>query len=995
MRRESEAIIAKISFEAFRAAAAAKCDNCDSASVAQLFRSYSKADADLPEPYLVVPGEDEQTLSCAIGTSDAVAINRARKWCIVNKYTCRTTIVGECIELTTADALRRFLQLVPVRSQFDDYCARFGVTTTPALYHRFCTELPKQCYCRSNYHPFLPQYREFWQGTEEELSDVLSYFVASENAANPVPSRTYCNIDSTAQALGVSITCLLSWLRNHSDCYENIGGAWLMKRTWVNRTAANWSTAVRLSAIAEAIANELCIPAGRIRCCVSEVTDWCLSTKIGVLDCPQAAYTGENRVPLSNRQAIADYLMDIPVFPVTAKWLQDVTKLPCQTLQQMAIEGRVINASPPADGKAVYLVSARERARIETLAKSLMAVDDVVCSMHTSDAYSHNNLRCREALLGYLDGMDWFGIDHFPGEDYPLYSGRLQQLIYASDAANFAENIAAWLRAYGQPFRVQLQILLDKWVGKFPRTVKAYRRFIGYREVERSMVEAADTLFYVLSTTNDSRELATWSETEISGIVQHFADYSTLAAAHVLADFLLYSKVTTRQYTFSGRATLPTITSAYNIADYAYMVQCIVNDTTIATLDLVRKAQSRKRFAQLWLFVALHVFSAWRSTDYVRLSAPSLPVAPEAILTDGISDNNAAVVADIFMVTQSVRYLKPHKTSSSSGVPPLYFHCPESCKIPFGRILAIAAAHHALGSVDDNFVAPINDRTAIIEFFGTDFAAACGNRNFSTRRANKALLQAVETETREGGHCNPLVAYTMASHMRSHKVGYGEYSPTTDIYLRDANFAGASAEYVVSQMYARGVCSFYVDALLKQVYPAYQALSINGKTQAIQAVGIHVCGISNIVDTVTRATEAAIDTVRELVADATSATHALEAIALGCAHGKDMNTQCIAKAAGTGCQNPARANCFGCRYEIKSRALLLQYLYAHYTIGNGPKQTWIDDNIIVPAIAEIAAHLREHLSDEDYQRYTALVEAVAKEAAEGETNHGHSRTAAS
>ena len=56
---------------------------------------------------------------------------------------------------------------------------------------------------------------------------------------------------------------------------------------------------------------------------------------------------------------------------------------------------------------------------------------------------------------------------------------------------------------------------------------------------------------------------------------------------------------------------------------------------------------------------------------------------------------------------------------------------------------------------------------------------------------------------------------------------------------------------------------------------------------------------------------------------------ALREIAMGHGTGKDRDVFCVWKAAGKPCSNKARLSCMGCRYEIRTKALLLRYATNH------------------------------------------------------------------
>jgi hypothetical protein len=87
---------------------------------------------------------------------------------------------------------------------------------------------------------------------------------------------------------------------------------------------------------------------------------------------------------------------------------------------------------------------------------------------------------------------------------------------------------------------------------------------------------------------------------------------------------------------------------------------------------------------------------------------------------------------------------KPRKTEAYEGVSELKLFVPESLRKPMGMILAVVVSHHGDIEPGDCFLKAVGQKKQLQLFFGKDFVTACGNRDFSTRRANKAYLQGLE-----------------------------------------------------------------------------------------------------------------------------------------------------------------------------------------------------------------------------------------------------------
>lgn len=134
----------------------------------------------------------------------------------------------------------------------------------------------------------------------------------------------------------------------------------------------------------------------------------------------------------------------------------------------------------------------------------------------------------------------------------------------------------------------------------------------------------------------------------------------------------------------------------------------------------------------------------------------------------------------------------------------------------------------------------------------------------------------------------PLVAYHLASVMRSHKLSYGKPSETTDVYLHDASFSGQTPEYVIYQMWERGVCSFVVDVMLKKCYgESYSCLTMSQQTEVITGMNLTPAKITNILRYVQIAEDHACEVVNTVCQSHEVTENALKRIALGYGTGKD------------------------------------------------------------------------------------------------------------
>ena len=301
---------------------------------------------------------------------------------------------------------------------------------------------------------------------------------------------------------------------------------------------------------------------------------------------------------------------------------------------------------------------------------------------------------------------------------------------------------------------------------------------------------------------------------------------------------------------------------AYGIVDAAKIVAACCNSEIWDSYDLIAKAVANKRFADMWLFFSLHVYSAWRSTDYVRLPAPRLRYSPQETL-ERIQTNNY-----------------------------------------------------------------------------------------------------------------PLEA-----------AKYAQIPETTRIYLQDANFAGLTAAEAARLMFERGTCSFFVAKLFEMCYgEQYTRLPEFKKTEVIKFLKVTPYKSKRVLECIHNAEDEVAEIIQTMVQEGNDPKTMLERILSCSARGKGTDENCIWKACNSRCREPERIRCFGCRYEVKSKQMLVKLMaemakleYADGDSLEREKNQWLQSNVIYPAAAEIIQELRKMTSDEDISDYLEICMEVKKE----------------
>lgn len=903
-----------------------------------------------------------QSVLSKYGNVDSGIVSLACKWLKTKKVSIATTISGYYISLADAEVFDNFLSSArAVRPLFDSYCIDNNIAPTPAVYENF-RAFSKGQLEQSLYHPFMPEYREFWTGSDSDLTWLLCSWSVHFLSTLASPIDGMLSASEAAEHLDVAAATLIDYcLTEQLGCIH--AGMLLLNPEDIDRIITYRDSFVALNPIIDDIVS-FYPPSVRVAAKRQLVAVAKTAQEISLVNNPfvrsqKELYTTGNNTTV--RCVLEEIAAGLPLIPLTKATI--IASMGYAELVSNIHAGK-INATE-RDGR--YYISQNEKCRIDEIASEYVPITTVISSLVPSgSSFSLRLANCRSSFLEYCNENGWWEIDIIQTDDYPIRSDLLGRAVAVEDAETFTREVSLWIKGYGLSAKEQIAVVCDHYRATFPNTVKSIFHYMSNREIGRMHVDMTMLLLESLSC-----ELENMEEDEIQKeLIDRFDAQATRASCDVLADFLVSEQYTQRQYRFQPYG-FTIEKSAYPIKDFAVMMACAINDSIVHENQLIQKAVDNPKFAQLWLWVTLHFFAAWRSTDFIRLEAPILALPPlkvlEMISEGSFSDRNYITIAEQYITRMATKWRRPNKTSKAACVPPLTFLLPESCKPIFGMILAIAGAHYGLSDKHAPFVQKVVTSNYIVPFFGAGFWNACGQKNFSGRRANKALMQAVETQSEVD--VNPIAAYAIASIMRSHKGRYAKLSETTDIYLRDGKFQGYSVNTIAYLMAERGPCSFVVDYLLEKCFGSYMKLPAFEKTVVTKQLGLTPLQVDRTLRLVQTARKQAREIVAELVTDDKQAEHALIRLCSGNAPGKELSELCIRKAAYKPCICPERSNCLGCKYEIRTKAVLQNYLTAYsHTQPNGSdnlspveqnKNMWLRTNIIEPILLEYAVHLKK------------------------------------
>jgi hypothetical protein len=589
--------------------------------------------------------------------------------------------------------------------------------------------------------------------------------------------------------------------------------------------------------------------------------------------------------------------------------------------------------------------------------------------------FSVQKKKCRQDFLKFLEINNYFGMKKTERDK--------KLLISRSDAEEVRPNLELWLQSYGSGSDEKLKLLTERMTTLYPETGALFAGFVDYDQAESGAAwKLADFLCFALR-----GEIAAMSGEEIDCLAADMDKELPLSSARLFSEFLLYARESGRLpngwvYSFNSRRESE-VDGAYATSDFLKMVYIVFNDEAWAEKCLLEKALQSERDANLWFFVACHFICGWRGTDIVRLPMPTLPCGGVHV-REQLAVGSFDTLGLINELEFRLRYtpLTPQKTEIYEGVPELKLFVPESLRLPMGIIYAAAASYHESLNPGESFLRKSGDRPHINSFFGEEFVNACGGRGFSSRRANKSYLQGIEMMANTSA--SRPKGYMLAALARSHKGGFGSLPETTDIYLRDAKFAGYRPEFIAREMFERGVFSF-IPSLMMEMYAkeSYTELPIPVQTKILAEIGIGASGLEGLTKTVDHSLIKARHAIAEVMKRPEdirgSIGDILQNIASGNAPGKQEGLLCLMTASGFACADAGRSCCIGCGYEIYTKTIL-HYLSKEYARLRSVKSaansaevircTKILKEAVMPAIDEILTSIKRYYPDADIKAMT-------------------------
>lgn len=585
-----------------------------------------------------------------------------------------------------------------------------------------------------------------------------------------------------------------------------------------------------------------------------------------------------------------------------------------------------------------------------------------------------DGIKDRDELIAFMDINEWFHLDN-DAMDGDFMVEMPQELVNSLDL---------WLKAYKKSGAEKTELLMGLLEERFPNTGRRFRSFM--ETSDRVYIHTAwKVLDLLLGTLR--KEADEYTEEEINDLVTSAYGELRIQELELLSSFLSYRcediPLTEWQYRFKSHQMVKPDRSAYGIEDFSLMAYMVFNSQAWEDNHLVEKALANPRQAQLWTFCAFHFICALRNTDIERLPVPALPYDPETVrqkICDGsFAKTEAYAIAYELEFRCHASGRRPHKTLQKCIAPEIKLFIPESLMAPLGYIMAISLSYRNHG---DPFVAVDFDLRDIVHFFGEDFARAAGYKSFGSRKANRSYMQGIEASSDD--EPGKPKGYMLASLARSHKGGIGKLSDVTDVYLRDAAFTGMDPDFIILEMFERGVFGFIPCMLLETCEgDRFRKLDVHGQTELIKVLGIDAWQIESVADAVELSYKKAGMIVKSVIDEAgeEKTGDVLKNIAAGTAVSKQKECLCLRKAAGLGCVNPGYGSCIGCGCEIYTKSAMHMMVKEYARLARltddpveGERDRQILKRFIIPSIVQMLKSIETLYPDADMDILRKIIE---------------------
>lgn len=953
-----------IDFEEFRAVADAMTERAELSAVARHYKMFKNDRACddavvflqqhlIPTGYVLISNAAER-LKSHLKDADT----RIRKWCTNRKSEVLDTIGGWAISEQVYSELLDYVEHTYPIKEVIDSVSNGNLEPKDSAAIRM---LAGKSVITNNYHPMSYE-RFYFLGDRHDAKSLVNALLADyfQKPISEIVNSDYLTVRLAADYFQITPSEMKLWMEENRSQVAELCGQLLITKACAEKLMAEKTKLVPMDA--EQIKNFLHIRDDQAQLLSkaaikynSDLVDQMVPNNLypglkkSLVYCIDLQHAYNAVVFLRNSASI------IPTMMLAKEFELSVSGVTAQIAKSQF--GQLIN------GK--WYLTLREYDDICYTAQHYLSVDDVVKSMLPEQSRFEFRKQDVEKLFAHCDENDWWGIDYRDATGIILESPKTGKLIHQDSQNLFREKNRLFLDAYLLPPEDQINIYCRHYASAFPIAAKELRAFSNNvsSENKRALCEMADLLFCWMVEHNG--DIDSFVKSDYLNLAVVFDHSAMRVTCRLLAAFLKNNNHFTHKLEFSSTGYHPEV-SHYPFDAYMQMASYICDKACWEDHSLIQKAVNSSRNASVWLFLAMHFLSSLRTTDLNRLDPPYIGATPETILdlikNNCFTDEQAISVYLSFVVINNAYQMTPNKTAKAVGVAPIYIHCPVDFQVEFGTILAIASAHYQLEGCNGSFVRTNVLYNDLKKFFGDEFCAICGRRNFSTRRANKTLMQMVYEQSLIDGE-SAYKAYMLVSSMRSHKVADYMISDTTARYL-SSEVDGLAPEIVAFQLFERGSCSYLIDKLLEACYGSqYKRLGFSERTKVIQEVGLTPYELSQLREIVLESEAQAARIVQQLGVSSDAAREALMRILSDNAHNKTLDGDCLMAAINRTCTRRDLQTCVFCPFSLSIQTLYLRLLSEHRRLNmlmsravndqERKRLAYIDTSLVRPALVSL------------------------------------------
>lgn len=541
----------------------------------------------------------------------------------------------------------------------------------------------------------------------------------------------------------------------------------------------------------------------------------------------------------------------------------------------------------------------------------------------------------RELYVNFLNDNNWFDLQ-------PTYKEE-KTYIRKEEFKKLLPRILFYFENINKPLSERIKALSDFYYHEFPLTVTKINIFSS--EVNLKEEYKYRLLSFILRYLN--KELLTYNDEEIKNFLELVYQEESIVLGNVLICFLNYlqKKYETdykiRVSEMKPRAIPNNTSSSNNDKMFLKLFHLLTNPQKIKEQNLIFYACKNKTTCDAWLYILLHFITAQRDTDLLKIPHPIIPYKPEIVIEKIINDEfkEPDALKIIIQYESYYKYLapKPNKTKNNKNTPALQFHFPESLKQLFGKIFALAEAHHQRYQLNNSepLIKQINEYKQIKNYLGEEIAQLFLKADFNARAMNKAYMQHIYQITimAYDNQDNYDKRYLTASVSRSHKINEFSLPEITNLYLKSP----LKTSDVEKMLFERGVLGFETKLTLELLTnKESQYLSEIEQTDLIKTIPLSPHQQESFIRIYNETYEKAKKTVKTLFSecnnDKEKIINTLKSIATGQATSKTEGILCFKTGLGKRCVYPEKSHCFFCEYHVFTKAIALviaKEIYSH------------------------------------------------------------------